>query len=139
MSKAELLGNAKRLDLLSRTLYGLRAYKDLKMRAQHIRLAMHTRYSQTVLSKCFGAWKKHAPEMQMKTVLCEELTNDYRVKLLGKVIRAFRLNSQYRHERKETDSIMTKAIQEISIKKFFKGWRSLAGKRMGLLMFAETF
>ena len=58
---------------------------------------------------------------------------------MSKVLKAFKLNCQYRHERKETDSVMTRAIQEISIKKFFKGWRSLAGKRMGLLMFAETF
>ena len=33
---------------------------------------------------------------------------------------------------------MTKAVQEISIQKFFRSWRSLAGKRMGLLMLSET-
>ena len=33
---------------------------------------------------------------------------------------------------------MTKAVHEISIKKFFRNWRSLAGKRMGLLMLTET-
>lgn len=34
--------------------------------------------------------------------------------------------------------IMTKAVQDVSIKKFFRGWKSLASKRMGLLMLAET-
>ena len=34
---------------------------------------------------------------------------------------------------------MTQAIQEIGLKKFFRYWRSLAGKRMGLLIFASTF
>lgn len=76
--------------------------------------------------------------MQLKTELCTELTNDYQIKLLGKVFKAFRLNSQYRHERKEVDSVMTKAVQDIGLKRFFRNWKSLTGKRMGLLMLAET-
>ena len=99
---------------------------------------MKTRYNQKVLMKCIGAWRQKAPEMQLKTELCTELTNDYQVKLLGKVFKAFRLNSQYHHERKEIDSLMTKAVQDIGLKRFFRNWRSLAGKRMGMLMFAET-
>jgi len=75
----------------------------------------------------------------MKNALIGELINDYRLKLISKVMQALKLNKQYRQEREETDSLMTKAVQEISIKKFFCGWRSLAGKRLGLLMFAETF
>ena len=76
--------------------------------------------------------------MQLKTELCTELTNDYQIKLLGKVFKAFRLNSQYRHERKETDQLMTRAVQDIATRRFFRNWRSLTGKRLGLLMFAET-
>ena len=129
---------SKSIDLLSRALYALRSYKDLKIRAKHIRMATKTRYNQAVLQKCMNAWRKKAPELHLKNELCNELSNDYQVKLLGKVFQAFRLNAQYRHERRETDSVMANAVQEITVRKFFRGWRSLTGKRMGLLMLAET-
>lgn len=138
-NKGDQINYVKRHKLLARALYALRKYKDIKIRSQHIRHTMQAHRNSTTLAKCLHAWKKYAPEMQLKTVLCGELTNDYRLKLLRKVFGAFRLNREFRHERTETDSLMTKAVQEISIRKFFKGWRSLAGKRMGLLMFEDTF
>ena len=34
---------------------------------------------------------------------------------------------------------MTKSIEEIGLRKFFRNWRSLASKRMGLQLLKETF
>ena len=137
-NKGALLCRNKSIDLLSRALYALRSYKDLKIRGKHIRIATQARYNQSILLKCMNAWRKKAPEMHLKNELCNELSNDYQTRLLGKVFKAFRLNAKYRNERRDTDQGMAKAVQEITIRKFFRGWRSLVGKRMGLLMLAET-
>ena len=53
---------SKRIELLSKTWYTLRGYKELKIRARHIREAMMTRYNQVVLGKCLNTWKCHAPK-----------------------------------------------------------------------------
>lgn len=77
--------------------------------------------------------------MQMKRQLRDEVTKDYGLRLKVKVLKAFQMNSKYRQKQKDTDATMTKAVQEIGMRKFFRYWRSLAGKRMGLLVFEQTF
>ena len=138
-NKGDHIDQIKRHKLLAKALYALRKYKDVKIRAKHIRKAMHDHRQQIILTKCMDAWKRYTPERQLKHVLCDELSNDYRLKLQKQVFKAFELNRQFRLERRETDTLMTQAIQEISKKKFFKYWRSLSGKRLGLIMFEETF
>ena len=48
------------------------------------------------MARCIDAWKKYAPERQLKNELCYELKSDYIHRLRGKVMKAFRLNMQYR-------------------------------------------
>ena len=138
-TKGQLVGFGKRRDLLSKAWYGLRKYRDVKLRAAVISSAMDTHHVHKVLAKCIKAWKRSIPSLRMKRRLREELGKDYSLRLKTKVFKAFSLHGQYRVERKETDIAMTKAVQEIGLKKFFRYWRSLASKRMGLLIFASTF
>ena len=101
--------------------------------------AMESDYKQKVFAKIFGAWKNYLPTLRAKRQFHAEIIQNYRLRVMRKVIKAFQLKSQYRQERGETDAIMTKAIQEIAQRKFFRYWRSLTGKRMGLLILEQTF
>lgn len=75
----------------------------------------------------------------MKNALCEEINQDYRQKLIFKVFDALKINREFRKERAEADVVLTNQVHEIAKKKFFRKWHSLAGKRLGLMMLAESF
>ena len=68
-----MVGQVKCRDLVAKAWYALRKYKDIKVRAKNIDMAMRARYNQIVLTKCVEAWKKYAPERQLKNELCTEL------------------------------------------------------------------
>ena len=71
-------------------------------------------------------------------MLIGEVHKDYQSKVMKKVFDVLKLNLNYRMEKQCTDVLLTKSIHMIVAKRFFKQWRSLAGKRMGLELLAVT-
>ena len=47
-----------------------------------------------------------------------------------------KMYKQFRIEKSVTDGLMTKAVQNVTSRRFFKSWYSLARKRQGLEIFA---
>ena len=71
-------------------------------------------------------------------MLIDEVGKDYSLKVMQKVFDVLKTNRNYRIDKQYTDALMVKSVHMIVTKKFFRSWRSLAGKRMGLVLLSAT-
>ena len=91
-----------------------------------------------VLRKCVAGWRDFVPETQSKQLLLEQVGKDFSLKVMQNVFEVLKTNRNYRMEKACTDALMEKSVHMIVTKRFFKSWRSLANKRMGLSLLAVT-
>ena len=70
--------------------------------------------------------------------MLEQVGKDYSLKVMQNVLEVLKTNRNYRMEKVCTDALMKKSVHMIVTKRFFKSWRSLANKRMGLNLLAVT-
>ena len=69
----------------------------------------------------------------------DEVVSDYHRKSKSKVFAILNQHRLFSVERKVTDALMTKEIHLMRSKKVLRGWKSLAFKRQGLQILAESF
>ena len=68
-----------------------------------------------------------------------EIDKDHQRKVMHKVFSILKDYKQFRIEKKVSDHLLTSAVQNIAKKRMIKAWYSLAMKRQGLQMLADSF
>ena len=134
----QMIMNARHTETTSKVFYALKHHSEKKRRQRALRNAIDDNRRLAILRKCVNGWRGFIPETLNKQLLLEEVQKDYSNKIMKKVFDVLRLNLNYRVEKQCTDVLLTKSIHMIVAKRFFRQWRSLGGKRMGLELLAVT-
>jgi len=92
----------------------------------------------TQLGRVVKNWRQRVPELKQKRILIETVRQDYINRLKTKVFDALRSRRDYTIEKSTTYAIMTNAIQTLTLKRFFKKWEGLFGRRLGLQFLSDS-
>ena len=138
VERDNMIMTEKKTDTLSKIFYTLKHYAEKKRRQRALGLAIDDTRRVAVLRKCVAGWRDFVPETQSKQLLLEQVGKDFSLKVMQKVFEVLKTNRNYRMEKACTDALMEKSVHMIVTKRFFKSWRSLANKRMGLSLLAVT-
>ena len=128
----------KKTDTLGKVLHVLKHYAEKKRRQRALSCAIDETRRLAILRKCVVGWQGFVPETQSKQLLLEQVGKDYSLKVMQSVFDVLKTNRDYRIEKECTDALMKKSVHMIVAKRFFRSWRSLANKRIGLALLADT-
>jgi hypothetical protein len=123
---------------LQLTFNALLSHCSIQRKKKELYTVLKSKLKSTLLGRVVKAWRKRVPELKQKRILIDTVRSDYIFRLKTKVFNAFLSRRDYTIEKSTTYAIMTNAIQNLTLKRFFKKWEGLFGRRLGLQFLSDS-